>query len=370
MATSKYDAKSQQDRDDDKGKMRSKYQIASIGIVVETKPNGTDIVLASPVEIFYDQPSGRIYDKKEEFEGGKGEINRENLQTEHEAKNYVRARWRPIGSNNRVTPPDVYEGERVLLFNYEGTEEWYWDNLGNEPSLRGLEDVVYLFSNVSGQGSYALSNSYFVRYNTKDKFIHLHTSKSDGEACEYDFKIDTKSGIWSMVDDLGNTLTMNSVDGTFVGQINELFNIKTKTIHFECEDIITDTKTSTLNASSKSDVNTPLETISDKVKIGDTLDVGSHTTIGGNIVVAGSITTGGGAVRAMPLLGKTVSSQPSSRLAGNKTRRGGGAGSGGTITGDLVLNGNLHVTGSGTFGGTLKVSGTITCSYIDAPNVK
>lgn len=391
--------------------MKSKYGIASIGIAVETKDDGSEMLLVSPVEIFYDQPTGKIKDKKTDYQGSKTGLSGVDINTEHESTNYIRARWRPIGSNNRVTPPDIYQGERVVLYNYEGTEHWYWDNLGNEPTIRGLEDVVYLYSNLKGGGggqAYNMKNSYWIRWNTKKKFIHLHTSKNDGEACEYDVIIDTGKGTITTKDDLGNSITLNSPKGSLSSLINELVYVKTKKIHHVCEDYLIDCETYTQNATSVSRINTPVHEISDHVRIGNTLKTGSHIQCGGNLMVAGSIASGApGGMRSMrsmapqgvtalgfsvpfkppmledPETARTTAQPTTFSSKQNDNHRpsppsggfpSGSLGRGAVIYGNVEIRGTLKVTGDVTFTSNLNVSGrgdfggTVKTSWLEAPN--
>ena len=84
-----------------------------------------------------------------------------------------------------------------------------------EPELRRLEDVMYAYSNVkSGTNAYDKNTSYWVRYNTRDKYVHLHTAKNDGEPFIYDLKIDAAAGVVSVRDDVGNFIELNSSTNT------------------------------------------------------------------------------------------------------------------------------------------------------------
>ena len=39
------------------------------------------------------------------------------------------AKWIPINQSNRVTPPNVCKGETVLIYNYAGTDKYFWSTM-------------------------------------------------------------------------------------------------------------------------------------------------------------------------------------------------------------------------------------------------
>ena len=202
---------------------KSQFRMYSIGIVVENKPAGTDFILVTPMEELSIQESGNIKEAGNDFKGDKGSISPTNFKTEHTSKNYVRAKWSSIGSGNRTSAPDVVGGETVILYKYGNVDEYFWDEYGREPSLRRLEDVLYSYSNKSGgigSESYDKESSYWVQVSTKDKFIHIHTADNDGEACKYDLHIDTKLGVFTISDSLGNKAVMDSVGGIHTTEMN------------------------------------------------------------------------------------------------------------------------------------------------------
>lgn len=190
------------------------FRFVSFGIVVETKPLGTDYVLASPVEELYIQDSGLIREKTTDFKGSKKAVSSVNFQSEHESKNFVRAKWVDLSGGNRTTPPDVVASETVMLMKYGDVDEYFWCDFGREPELRRLEDVLYSYSNLpAGVTAYDKNTSYWVHVSTKNKFIHIHTSMNDGEHTIYDVKIDTKAGKVLLKDGVGDSIEIDSPAG-------------------------------------------------------------------------------------------------------------------------------------------------------------
>lgn len=209
--------------DDDKSNLKP----FSLGIVVETKPPGTDYILVSPIETLNVQPEGNIKDQKKDFSGDQQDLESTSFQSEHESKNYIRAKWMPHSESNRVTAPDVVASETVMLYKYANVDEYYWHDVLREPELRRLEDVMYAYSNLpSGATSFDETTSYWVRYNTRDKYVHLHTSKNDGEPFMYDVIINAKEGKVTIQDDAGNSLVLDSQAGDLTGTLTNDINLK------------------------------------------------------------------------------------------------------------------------------------------------
>lgn len=239
---------------------QSGFRFVSFGIVVETKPEGTDYVLVSPVEELYIQDSGIIRDKTKDFKGNTKALSSVNFQSEHESKNFVRAKWVDVSGGNRTTPPDLVVNETVLLMKYGNVDEYFWCDFGREPELRRLEDVLYSYSNLpSGIQAYDKNTSYWVHVSTKHKFIHIHSSMNDGEFTTWDIKVDTKKGIMTVQDAVGDSIEINSPAGriTTIAR-SEIIRKAPKITDISDTHTIT-TKTYTANAKSMTN-NTPIVT--------------------------------------------------------------------------------------------------------------
>ena len=219
----------------------------SLGIVVEDKPEGVDYILVSPVETLNIQAPGSIKEYSKSFKGNQKELESTDFKTEHESKNYERAKWLPLGHSNRISAPDVVANETVILFKFANVNDVYWTTLFREPALRRLEDVLYAFSNLpKGMGAFDKNSSYWARFSTKGQFVHLHTSSNNKEHTTYDIKIDTKAGTLEvkdgkknniLLDSPSNTLTINTQNAVNVNTTKEV-NVVTKVVN-----IIADTST-------------------------------------------------------------------------------------------------------------------------------
>lgn len=214
----------------------SKFKLYSLGIAIENKIDGSDFLKINPIE---------------EVSFGNGDISKQTTEYDIKTKdakgvdrsynvtgdNYLVAKWIPNGSDNRITSPDVVAGETVAIYRFADTDEYHWTTIFREPSLRRLETVCYAFGNISGKGTFNKESCYFLEISTKEKYLHLHTSKSDGEPFEYDIKIDTGTGTFSLIDDVGNEFTLNSANGSLYAILNTSFNVKTPTVNIEASNI-------------------------------------------------------------------------------------------------------------------------------------
>lgn len=222
--------------------MESNLKLYSLGIVVKDKVRGSDDILVTPIEDLNIQPAGNIAESKKEFKGQKQSLSSVDFKTEHESKNYVQAKWRSLEGTNRLSAPDVYANQTVLLLKFGDVDEYYWTTLGREPVVQGREDVTYAFSNkASDLTAYDRNKSYWFQVNTFDKFVQFHTAKNDGEPVGYDIKIDTRKGVFSVVDTAGNSITINSQAGDISMKAKGSINLEAQTITMKAGTVVHDT---------------------------------------------------------------------------------------------------------------------------------
>lgn len=259
---------------------QSSFRFYSVGVVTETKPVGTDFIMVSPMEELSIQGSGMIADQEDDFSGSKGGNSSPHFTTQHTSKNYVRAKWYSLGQGNRTSAPDVVAGETVILFKYGNVDEYFWDEIGREPALRRLENVLYSFSNVPGgigSEAYDKDTSYWVEVNTKEKFVHIHTADNDGEACTFDIRIDTGAGVLRIEDGLGNFMNWDAVAGVQETVFNTEIIRRAPTITEESDKHHIQTTTYLNEASGSTTNDTPIVT-----NTGD-LDTAGNEKVGGDI---------------------------------------------------------------------------------------
>lgn len=107
--------------------------------------------------------------------------------------------------------PCVHRGERVLVFNYAGTEQYYWMQWGRDMGLRAHERIRWFAMDkpisVDNPPEYkdaSEKNSYFIEFNTNkgDKGFRIHTCTNDGETYAYDICIFPEKMIFEITDNM------------------------------------------------------------------------------------------------------------------------------------------------------------------------
>ena len=206
----------------------SKLHVYSFGIVAMDKPLSSKIVEVTPVESF-PMSSGTISNNATKYEATGINAQGQSYTDSIDTSNTVQAEWMPLGSN-RVTPPDVRAGERVMLWRMGDSDKYYWVMMMDDLNLRKLETVVYAWNGSPNQSDgTTATTSYFFEVSTHNKMMHLHTSNANGEVCQFDVQINGGQGIIQMQDDIGNfffmdavnrILQMQTADGTIL-QLNQ-----------------------------------------------------------------------------------------------------------------------------------------------------
>lgn len=194
--------------------IESNLKFYSLGIVVVDKKDNESIITVVPIEQTTDVTGA--FDIVNEFKSKTKDRRGVLSEVSVSGSNVLVADWRPYGSPNRSSSPDVVAGETVMIMTYADTNKYYWFTLNNENTLRGRERVVHMFSNLDAgpreepiQGT----NSYWYMVDTKDKIVHLHTSDNDEEKCTYDIILNTGEGTITVKDNRNNSMVLDSVNG-------------------------------------------------------------------------------------------------------------------------------------------------------------
>jgi hypothetical protein len=239
----------------------SQLKIYSLGIVTEVKDRQSDYIKVSPIEDIT-MGNGKLSEDTRQYDikvpDARGVKQADTLKGD----SAIVAKWVPLGHSNRITAPDVVPGETVVLLRFADTDSYYWTTIFREPTLRRLETVNYGFCDLpSGMGAFDKDSSYYAEVSTHDKYIHIHTSKSDGEAFEYDIIIDTGRGTVSIDDNSGNSIKLDSNAGSADVATNNTISLKSPSV--------------TIDASN--------------VEVNGTLKVSGSITSGGGITASGAV---------------------------------------------------------------------------------
>lgn len=300
---------------------QSQLKLYSFGIVLENKPRSINDLLVCPVEIL-PLLSGELGSEIESLEHKGVDFYGEEYTVKVNARQGIRCKWLSLGSN-RVTAPDVRVNERVLIYRFADSDEYYWKETGLDEHLRRLETVSWLFSadpNGLADTPRSAENSYVFEVSTHDKLITLRTTTLNEEPFAYTFQINTNEGRVTLTDDSGNffeldsaltCITLQNKEGTKVELNKESINvyapenisvIAEKKIDIECENLTATVGKDVVVSASTVLVDSPMSTFTGQVSAGAItvapgssggdggLSVSGDSTVEGNMVVSGNIT--------------------------------------------------------------------------------
>ncbi len=261
---------------------QSGLKIYSLGIVLENKEPNSDMVKVMPIEKL-SLVTGPLNEQKLMYDVNLPDAQGVKKNNKVEGGVEIVAKW-IFSGGNRITAPDVINGETIVIYQFADTDEYYWELLFREPSIRRLEHVNYSFSNLpKGREPYDKTSSYWMEVSTRDKYVHLHTSKNDNEPFEYDIKIDTADGNLVIKDDIDNHITIDSKNNNIT-----IHHSSGHTFVMNPDGITTESTNFTVNAS-KINLNAP-----------EIAFAGSNVSISGSSinVAGGNIAMTGGAITA------------------------------------------------------------------------
>jgi hypothetical protein len=304
----------------------------SIATVAANKPLDSVFIEATPQE---DMPmlSGQLTDNVATYEAKGVDSQGQSYQDAMASTATVKAEWLPMGSSNRMTPPDVRRGEQVVLYRFADQDKYYWTTFKDDMKLRKLETVIYAWSGTTDESQdTTAATSYFFEISTHRKLVTFHTAKANGEPCTFDLQFNTGEGTFQLQDDIGNffyfdainrVIQMQNVDGS-------LFVLNQKNVKIVAPEMW------------------EVQAKNGKITIGEQMDIQCPTTNhNGNFNELGAFGLAGDMVTAPGSGGVGTPGQGKIRIAG-----------------DTELLGNMDVKGNVT-AVTIEASTSIT-----APNLK
>lgn len=206
----------------------SEFKFISLGQVVQDATPDTFTCVIRLTELMPNATGD--YNAKEEFS-----INNVSAHGAHYSKNIsksftITAKWINLYNSNRVSAPNVVCGEYVHVFQFAGSDEYFWASVGT--NLRKQERVVNFYSNKkeSKPNQDCGSDGYFTVIDTIDKEIALHTSDNDGEKTTYDLVLNTEDAKFTIKDKQGNYIHLESTkeDGFISININNTIQLHNK----------------------------------------------------------------------------------------------------------------------------------------------
>lgn len=301
---------------------KSGLHIYSLGMVANNKELDSDIIQVVPMEStpFID---GEIASMPFDVETEGQDANGGNFNVKVTTDQAIEAKWLRESHSNRLTPPDVRRGMRVLLWRFADENAYRWTDIGLDRHLLKLETVVYQFSATSDEAvdSTELANSYYLEVSSHKKLITLQTSKANGEFCVYALQMNMADGRVLLTDELGNSVTLDSQEteitlenaettmwslskrdllgyapDNMIVHAEKSIQLTTKAFKLQCE-------TGTIDASSSLTITTPkLQGNIDNTSLTGNVEVGKNLAVGGSSNFAGAMTAAG-IVSSKPIRG-------------------------------------------------------------------
>jgi hypothetical protein len=155
--------------------------------------------------------------------------------------NTISAKWMAVNTN-RITPPDVRVGSKVVIYKFSGQNTYRWTYFGMDGTLR-LETIIWAFSaspNIKENAPLTPDNYYMMFLSTHQKKIQLVTGQGNGEPTSYVLELNTGTGQFSIVDGEENVISLNSMAHAFsyMNAEKTFFNFAKKNITLSCEDTL------------------------------------------------------------------------------------------------------------------------------------
>ena len=271
----------------------SQLQPYGIGVVAANKLPSSHEIEVTDLERT-PMLNGEITDNIETYKGSGSGSNDQAFDVEVETTASIKAKWLKLGCTNRATSPDVRRGERVALWRFGDSDQFFWMDIETNTKLRRLETVVYSFSNNRKENvENTAETTYYFEISTMGKYIHLHTSKNDDEPYIYDIQLNTKDGCLTFMDDDGNSMVMDSAEQRIElhNKMNSYLKIDKKVITLKSdEEIILDTNKITFTG--KSSINTFTQNY--VIQAGAyKITAGSYNVVTGNAQFSGSVSLPG-----------------------------------------------------------------------------
>lgn len=213
------------------GYLESKFRFVSLGIVAADKPINTWEIEVYPTELYPNVVGdGGDLSATVKISSNLKDPDDVELTSEVTKANTITATWLPT-QNNRATAPDVCKGETVRLYQYGGNDQYYWELVDLQPNYRKKETVVYYYSNqdkIDTESDDLLSKGYYLKVDTNNKQIQLHTSTNNNEEVGYDIIIDTANSKISIKDTKENSIELDSAKGDLNINTKNNVNVTTK----------------------------------------------------------------------------------------------------------------------------------------------
>ena len=193
--------------------MLSQFKLVSIGIVAEDKEKDSNDILVLPIEITPDMADGAVSAVTEPATISGQDATGNEYSVSVTFSNVLTAQWLPVGNHNRLSSPDLVKNEKVYLYRFADTDQYFWvpTNLNNE--FRKTETVFYGWA-AEADPTIPLElgvNIWLLEISTDKGYFEFTTTQANGEKYTYSIKLDTTTGSNLMIIDSDeNQVELNS----------------------------------------------------------------------------------------------------------------------------------------------------------------
>lgn len=189
----------------------SKLYLYSLGYAAANIEVGQTDLMVIPIEKF-SMIDGELTDGEVELSASSVNLGGGQSNNAIKASIAIKAKWFSMNPWLKL-PGLVRRGELVRIYRLGDTNEYYWENLGMDNVDLRKKDIVVL--NIPNETSNEVQksnakNSVYFEVNTLDKHITLSTPTNDGEPCGYIVQINMKAGVFTISDDVGNYIAIDS----------------------------------------------------------------------------------------------------------------------------------------------------------------
>lgn len=209
-----------------------------VGTVMQDKDNDSDEVFVHCPGIFSGadgEALATVEEKKTDIKTPTGDA----TSSFGLSSNGIPCKWMAFNTN-RITPPNVRKGSKVVVYKFSGSSQYRWMYFGMDGTMR-LETVVYAWSSspkVNENSPLTPENYYILMISTHTGKIQLLTGQGNGEPASYAITLDSGNAIFSLADSEENLMALNTMEHTwsFSNQEKSVIAIDKKKILINCED--------------------------------------------------------------------------------------------------------------------------------------
>lgn len=216
---------------------QSLYKFYTVGIVTQHKERKSVKIKFAPAEITPDI-KGNLSTYKQAPKVSQAKLAKGTHTSQHVADDQMEAIWLQGYNSQRVTPPDVRQGEKVFIYTYGDSMQYFWVSTEIDQTLRRHEHVIWKFGNrTKPLQPWGDDGCWTLEVNTypNEKMIRLKTGKGDGEKYSFDLSLDIMSGVVSLKDGNKQSVNLNSESGSISAKANNSISLDAPNISLNGE---------------------------------------------------------------------------------------------------------------------------------------